>query len=416
MPPAPAAPPPPAPPKVEIPVTQPGSVSPQDSSSLESDFAELDSLDDRPKPAPKPTAKAPEPAQKPSAEKPVAAAKVEPPKAPEKPVEQEPKSIPEVRRAYEAKKKEIRDTWEPKVRALESELATLKASNNGNPDQYKTLTEKAAAAEKRAQELENEIRFVNYRKSKEFTDKYEKPYQEAWAGAISELEELTVKVRTGTDDLGEPTYGERKANPNDLMMLANLPLGEARKLAKEMFGDNADDIMAHRRKIRELSDAQNKALKDAETMAKEAEETRGQQSKAMLEQTGQLWQAANKTLAEKYPKWFAPTEGDEEGNNLLQKGFATVDRMFAPTPETQPKSPQEAVALHALIRNKAANHDRMALGLKKANARIAELETELKAYQESEPRNDGGVPGGSAGGPADWRAQDEAEIDALNTD
>lgn len=410
---------PPAPAKVEIPITQPGSISPQDSSSLESDFAELDSLDDRPQNTPKPPAKAPEPAQKPSADKPVTAAKVEAPKAPEKPVEaQEPKTIPEVRRAYEAKKKEIRDTWEPKVKALESEIATLKASSNGNPDQYKSLTEKAAAAEKRAQELENEIRFVNYRKSKEFTDKYEKPYQEAWAGAISELEELTVKVRTGTDDLGEPTYGERKASPNDLMTLSNLPLGEARKLAKEMFGDNADDIMAHRRKIRELSDAQNKALKDAETQAKEAEERNGQQSKAMLEQTGQLWQAANRTLAEKYPKWFAPQEGDDEGNTLLQKGFATVDRMFAPTPETQPKTPQEAVALHALIRNKAANHDRLALGLKKANARVAELEAELKAYQESEPKNTGAAPGsaGGAGGPADWRAQDEAEIDALNTD
>lgn len=412
MPAAPAAPP------VSTPVTNPGPApSPKETTSFDADFAELDSLDDKapPKAPPKPV-EAPKQTEKPKVEAP----KVEAPKEPEKPVEDdpEPKTIPDLRKGYNAKKKEIRDTWKPKVEALEHEIATLKAtSGNGHSEELKTLSEKVQAYEKQIQDLQGTIKFVDYRKSDEFKKKYEAPYNEAWASAIGELDELTVKVRTGTDERGEPTYGERKASPNDLLTLSNLPLGEARKLAKEMFGDNADDMMAHRRKIRELSDAQNKALSEAQKSAEEAAKTRDTQSQEMSKQTVQLWTQANKTLAEKYPKWFGPVEGDEEGNTLLQKGFALADRMFAPTKETAPKTTQESVALHALIRNKVANHDRLALQVKKLTKELEEARTELKGYQESEPGGRAGNPGGSGVlSAADQRAQDDAEIEALNTD
>lgn len=413
MPAAPVAPPPA--PKAEIPVTQPGTASPKETSSFEAEFSELDALDDKPQSAPKP--KAPEAPKQPEKPK-VEAPKVEAPKEPEKPVDDdpEPKTIPDLRKGYNAKKKEIRDTWKPKVEALEHEIATLKAtSGNGHSEELKSLSEKVQAYEKQIQDLQGTIKFVDYRKSDEFKKKYEAPYNEAWASAIGELDELTVKVRTGTDELGEPTYGERKASPNDLLTLSNLPLGEARKLAKEMFGDNADDMMAHRRKIRELSDAQNKALSEAQKSAEEAAKTRDTQSQEMSKQTVQLWTQANKTLAEKYPKWFGPVEGDEEGNTLLQKGFATADRLFAPTPQTAPKTPQEAVALHALIRNKVANHDRLAMQVKKLTKELEDVRTELKGYQESEPSGRAGNPGGSGVlSAADQRAQDDAEIEALN--
>lgn len=415
MPAAPTAPPVSTPSKVEIPVTQPGPApSPGESSNFDAEFSELDSLDDKPQPKAPAKPEPPKQPEKPKVEPP----KVEAPKAPEKPQETEPKTIPELRKGYEAKKREIRDTWEPKVKALESEIATLKATaGNGHTDELKSLTEKVQTYEKRVAELEGTIKFVDYRKSDEFKKKYEAPYNEAWASAIGELDELTVKVRTGTDELGEPTYGERKASPNDLLTLSNLPLGEARKLAKEMFGDNADDMMAHRRKIRELSDAQNKALTEAQKAAEEAAKTRDTQSQEMSKQTVQLWTQANKTLAEKYPKWFGPVEGDEEGNTLLQKGFALADRMFAPTKETAPKTTQESVALHALIRNKVANHDRLAFQVKKLTKELEEARTELKGYQESEPGGRAGTPGGSGVlSAADQRAADDAEIEALNTD
>jgi len=413
MPAAPVAP-PPAPAK-EPPVTQPGPVTSTDATSFEAEFGELEALDDKPKPVAKPAEKAKE-TPKVETPKPTDKPKSDTTKAPEKPAEVEPKTIPEVRRAYDAKKREIRETWEPKVKALESELATLKATaGNGHAEEFKSLTDKFTASQKRVEELEGEMRFVNYRKSKEFADKYEQPYNEAWGKAIAELEELSVRVRTGVDDVGEPTYGERKATSDDLLMLANLKLGEARKLAKEMFGDNADDMMAHRRKIRDLSDAQTKALAEAEKSAKDHDESKTLQSRQALEQTGKLWTAANKQLSEKYPKWFAPVEGDDEGNALLEKGFAAADRLFNQTPETAPKTPQEAVALHALLRNKAANHDRLALKNKQLSARVTELEEKLRAFEESEPPAGGGAAPGAAGG-TDWKGEADAEIDALNVD
>jgi len=125
-----------------------------------------------------------------------------------------------------------------------------------------------------------------------------------------------------------------------------------------------------------------------------------------------LWAQTNQALTEKYKNWFAPEEGDADGNDLLTKGRQLADRMFSPTEETRPKTPEEAVRLHALIYNKAANHDRLALRLKKASARVKELEESLKQYEDSEPH--GGRPGSGRAAGAPGIGDYESEIDALS--
>jgi hypothetical protein len=62
-------------------------------------------------------------------------------------------------------------------------------------------------------------------------------------------------------------------------------------------------------------------------------------------------------------------------------------------------------------RNKAANHDRLALHLKNANAQIAELQASLKAYEASEP--EGGKTAGEAKTvkSGNWESDVFAEID-----
>ena len=106
------------------------------------------------------------------------------------------------------------------------------------------LRKKHEAAEARARALDEEMRFIDYTKSSEFQDKYQKPYTNAWTRAEADLRELTVALEDGNS---------RPATVQDLLLLANTPLGEARKLASAMFGDAADDVMAHRRIVRELS-------------------------------------------------------------------------------------------------------------------------------------------------------------------
>lgn len=398
--PAPAAP-PAAPVAPAKPATPPAAPPPQNDAAIfdkeiDDDLAAMD--DSRPVTPPpkspdKPPAQPVKPAEKPAGEKPDEKAASE--QTPAEPVR--PVKAADLRNAYEGLKKKVREEFEPKIVRLQQQIEEFqkKASTEVEP-----VTKKLQAAEKRLEELESEIKYVNYQKSAEFRDKYEKPYQEAWAKAISDLAELSVP---GED-------GPRQATQADLLQIANLPLGEARKLAREMFGDSADDVMAHRRIIRDLSEAQRQALDTARKSAGEREKQIAEQSQAAHAQTIKLWQGANDELAKKYPHWFSPKEGDNDGNTLLNKGFALADLHFIGikdlTPEQVEMLParfqeaiktrgdltiQDRVALDALIRNKVASHDRLALRLKSANAKIAELEGELAEFKKSEP------PGGKAG-------------------
>jgi len=133
-------------------------------------------------------------------------------------------------------------------------------------------------------------------------------------------------------------------------------------------------------------------------------------------------------LAEKYPKWFGKDEADADGNAVFDRGSAFADLVFSPadlTPERiellpkafkeaiesrKPFTPEALVTLHAIARNKLANHDRAISKLKAAAARIAELETSLKEYEESGP--DAVAPGRTRRA-ADAPLSFEEEIDAL---
>lgn len=298
-------------------------------------------------------------------------------KTDEKPAEQKPEKIADVRIKYDQSKKTIKEK-DAEIARLQNELKTAKSVPVDDPEK-KTLLEKFEATEKKRQSLEKELAFIAYHKSDEFVEKYQKPYEEAWTKAVGELAELTIEAEDGS---------RRTATSQDLLALANLPLGEARKMANAMFGDAADDVMAHRRKIRDLSDAQTKALDDA----KKNSETRSKEQQAQAlqqqEKIKKLWADENAAWQEKFPRWFKPEDGDEEGNALLAKGYEMADAAFS-----NQGTPEERVKLHAQLRNKAAAFPKLALHLKKARTRIKELETALAAYEDSEPAaGEGGKP------------------------
>lgn len=425
MPPAPAAPPPvakpapspnakpaaPTPTQTHTPVTT--KPSENDGERFQSEYDELDELSQG---TPKAPVKKPE-------------AKVEPPdkqgdqseldeldrpqEIPKPTDKKKPGPTAELKKVYEELKAKVATEYEPKlarITELETKLAEYEKNGGETQKQYE---ERVSAAEKRATELEQEIEFVNFSKSQKFQNEYAKPYQEAWTKAVGDFSQLMVKVQTGTDEIGEPTYQTRKAGAEDLLALANMPLSEMDDAAERMFGKSAPRVIRHVEKVRELSEKQSEALANAHKNGSERQKQREQQQKDFEAQRGTKWTEANKVLVTKYPKLFGPVEGDAEHNTMLQKGYDRADRLFSPKEDNKPKTLEEAIQLHAVIRAESAAFRPTARKLKLANARIAELESELKQYQDSEP------PAGSAGAKArtattNWREEAEAEIDALN--
>lgn len=289
------------------------------------------------------------------------------------------------------------DEYKKRVADAEAKLAEV-TKNRPNEDLIKQQQAEFEATKKRRDELEEEIRYVNYTKSAEFRDKYQQPYEQAWSRAMAELKEIPVT---------DPSTGEaRTVDPQDMLQLVNMPLGQARDVAEQMFGKFADDVMAHRKEIRHLFDAQSAALEEARKSGAEREKLRAAQMQEYQTKAaklvGETWQKANEAVVkdEKFGKYFTPVDGDQEGNDRLSKGFAFVDKAFAENPFAPNLKPEERQAIirrHAAVRHRAAAFGRMVAQQRKMESKIAELETELKQYRASEPPSDGGAaPAGTA--------------------
>ncbi len=274
-----------------------------------------------------------------------------------------------------------------KTKYTEAEKQILELKNSVVPEAERTaMTTRMQQAEKRAQELEDEIRYVNYAKSQEFQDKHQKPYEQAWQRAMSELHELTI-----TDPSNQQT---RAVTANDLMELVNLPLGKAREVADAVFGNFADDVMAHRKEIKSLFESQSMALEEAKKTGAERESKRKQDYQNMYgtvsKQTQEIWQKVNADMLAdpKIGEYFKPKEGDTEWNYSLTKGFQLVDQAYAENPmdpRLTPEQRKEVIARHAAVRNMAAGWRPLRRQVKKLQGQVKELEGELKKYKESTP-------------------------------
>jgi len=262
----------------------------------------------------------------------------------------------------------------------ETELAEMRKTM-APPEKVKEIEEKYSAVEKRAKELEDHMRFVDYSKSAEFQEKYQKPYEQAWQRWMGDLGELTVADESGA---------ERPLAPNDLLDLVNMPLQKARQEAENKFGAFADDVMSARKEIRGLFDQQQRALAEAKTSGTERLKQMIQQQEALKKEIGTIWTESNKSAVEDptYGKFFKPVEGDEEGNTRLQKGYEMADKAFSVNPNTPGLTADqraEVVRLHAAIRNRAAGFGRLAYQNSRLEAKVKELTETINKYKAIDP-------------------------------
>lgn len=273
-----------------------------------------------------------------------------------------------------------------------------------NADERKSFEERLTKTEARNKELENYLTYVDYSQTEEFKVKYVQPYEKAWGKAMEDIKELTVDDGAG---------GQRVVVPNDMLAIVNAPLAKAREMAEELFGNFANDVMAHRKEIRGLFDAQAAALEDAKKNGadklKKMQDDHTASTKALSETVGKLWQSENAAVLadEKVGPMFKPREGDEEYNTRLTKGFEFVDSAFAVNPadpKLTPEQRQDAVRKHVALRNRAAAYQALRFEVERLAKQLSDTQKELSQYKESEPGAAGGrtavQPGTPVGGNA----------------
>jgi hypothetical protein len=178
-------------------------------------------------------------------------------------------------------------------------------------------------------------------------------------------------------------------------------LGEARKLANELFGDAANDVMSHRTKVRELSQAQEKALVEAKKTGAEREKQMTEAQRKMAGETAQLWQTYNAEDESKYD-FLKEKEGDDAWNSKLSSSKKFVDGAFSTSvtdPKLTPEQRAEAVRKHAAVRGRAIGFSMMKMERDAAKAELAKAQKALEEYTKAEPNagNGHGAPPPAAG-------------------
>jgi ABC-type transporter MlaC component len=285
------------------------------------------------------------------------------------------------------------------LKELPTLRAKLKELESRDESGAKAVREEIESVKKRNAELEQEIRFVNFEKSKDYQEQFQKPYEDAWGSALRDLKGLTMSVE-------DPKTGEevrREVTQADIAYFANLDPAVRRTEINRLFPEDKEEVKRHVNKLRDLADraleAKEKARTEADTHAKTQTES---QRIAQIERA-KLWKKTNDELAAKYPKAFGKDDADSEGNAVFDKGSAFADLVFAPTDLTpervellpqlfkdavqsaKPFSQEMWVRVHAIARNKLANYSRLAYRNKSLSARVSELEKSLKEYEESGP-------------------------------
>ncbi len=318
----------------------------------------------------------------------------------EKPKEEEPRTNPELRAAYANLKEKIAKEYEPQVKELPALKAKLKELESRDESTTKATQDEIAAVKKENAELQQHIRFANYRQSKEYKE-LEGSVNEAWSSAMRKLGGISIS-RTDAES-GDVT--ERELTIDDLARYARLDPKLLWKELKAEIPDAAErtTVINHVQKIQDVSEAVFKAEEKAKADSEKNAQTQTEAQRNLQAQRAKLWKQTNEALATKYPKWFGKDEADPEGNELFDKGKALTDLLFDPAALTRdriallparfkeviesskPFAPEDFARLHAIVANKAANHDRLARRNKTLSARVTELEASLKEYEDSGP-------------------------------
>lgn len=341
-----------------------------------------------PKPAAKPTAK---PTAKP-AEPPPATDEEADPEAAVKPAdESKPGEQPKQPEGKRESPWKLVDTFKNRAIKAEKELADVRAAQKPG-ELPKEALDKFTALETRNKELEEEIRHVNYAKSKEYVEKYQQPFEDAWAEAISEVKQLKVANEDGTT---------RPGNAYDIQKIANLPTGEARELAETLFGKCAEDVMQMRKDLIKLSQAKERAIEVAKKNGgeREAQASLEEQArrKAQTETTAKLWADLNHEFVSKH-EFLRPVEGQEERNQKLEQATKFVDETFGLNvshAQTEQER-QEIIKRHAALRSRAIGYSVLRLENKSLRTEVESLKKALSEFQGSEPT--GGEPADHSNG------------------
>lgn len=293
------------------------------------------------------------------------------------PAKPEPTSLKQFREQYELTKKERDDLA---VKITELERAKSEGTKKEIEAATKALKDEMDSIRKQATELDTEVRYLNYTRSSEYKQKYETPLREAWQTALGDIEGIRVAEEDGT---------ERDANHQDIMAILNVPTAKAAIIAQETFGPAAPEIMAHRRRILELTQARDKSIAEWKEKGSQREVQQRQQLEQRQTRSRQLFDSQVSDYEKSHAQLFAREEGDDDGNKLLDESDTLIRIALKGEGIDADLGYDDKVDLitkaQAQVALRARAYGRERLRVIRLQQKVAELEKKVGKVRASEP-------------------------------
>lgn len=312
----------------------------------------------------------------------------------------EKRSPKELRAIYRTTKAE-RDTLKGEIEKLRAEQTKLREDNK-----------KAAAAEvqqeieelrKQVADYDVKVRYLRYSESGEFKEKYQEPLKKAWQAAANDINGFRYTDANGV---------EQEASVNDIAELMKMNATSAAVAAKRAFGDAATEVLAHRRKLIELTEASENALQDYRKKGSEraAEESRNSQN--AQKQAREFYENHLGLLRKERAEFFGFDPADEDGNNFIRSGEKLVNRALLGEGIPEGLTPQEKAEMRikaqAEVAARASAFGRERHRVLKLQEENESLKKKIAAFEKSEP--DAGEPKSKATAPKKdaWEAANDS--------
>lgn len=372
-PPASAAPTPAAPPAAPAP-----SPAPAPAHTMESALAEFDAIAS-PKPAAAPP-KAPEGDKPPEGAKPTA----QPAKPPVVPAKPEPKGEAQLRKELarvNGEYQKFKEQHTTELASVQDKMKTLEQKRYWTPDEEKRYK----AMETRQEQLEAELYTRDYRASPEFVVKFQNRADKIFATVGRELKGMTVQYQDGDENK------QRAATLADFNRIRALgdSLPEQRRLAKSLFGEDADIMLGHARELSAIEESANEEITNRQqtyaTTRKQAEEKQAEESRVYESSKSQF----EKLLIQKYPDMFGEDAANPEATDALRSGLSFVDSTVS---NAVKMTAEERAMKNSLVRLMAGSWQRNIVKIRQLEAKVDELTADIGKYRKSDPGSGGGAP------------------------
>ena len=299
------------------------------------------------------------------------------PTAKAEPSKPEPTSIKQFREQYDLTKKE-RDDFAAKVSELER--ARSEGTRKEVEEATKSLKAEMDSIRKNAEELDTEVRYLNYTRSGEYKQKYETPLREAWQTALGDIDGIRVTDADGT---------ERDASHHDIMAILNVPVAKAAIIAQEMFGAAAPEIMTHRRRLLELTQSRDKSIAEWKEKGAQREVERSKQVEGRQSRSRELFESQFSDYEKSHPQLFGREDGDDDGNKLLDESDRLIRIALKGEGVDADMGYEDKVDLitkaQAQVALRARAYGRERLRVIRLQQKVAELEKKVGKVRSSEP-------------------------------